>query len=154
MSTKKDLEDLVMTAARDNGISAVLFRNIIARKLGLNSTDWGCLSYITIKGASTPKEIARYTGLTTGSTTAMLDRLEKADFIRRMPNPNDRRGILIEIGEKWTETAGQLVIGVQKAHVELIASYTEEELEIIIDFLTRFTRNVIEHTEMIEEDIS
>jgi DNA-binding MarR family transcriptional regulator len=152
MTSKKDLEKQVFIAARDQGISSVLFRNATARRLGLNVTDSECLSFLTIKGGvSTPTAIARYTGLTTGSTTAMLDRLEKAGFITRKPNPNDRRGVLIEINELWMKTAGPLVAGIQKAHGELITSYSDKELEIIADFLTRFTKNVKEQTEMIEK---
>jgi DNA-binding MarR family transcriptional regulator len=154
VDSKRDLEKQVFAAARDNGISSVLFRNAVARKLGLNITDGECLSLLSIKGVSTPTELARYTGLTTGSTTAMLDRLERAQFIRRKPNPEDRRSVLIEINKKWTETAGPLVRGVQQAHAELIASYSDEELETIADFLTRFTNNVTEHTKMIEIDVS
>lgn len=153
MESKPDLKTQVMIAARENGISAVLFRNAIARKLGLNITDSECLTLLSIKGTSTPTELARYTGLTTGSTTAMLDRLEKAGFIRRRPNPKDRRGVLIEIAEKWQEAAGPVVAGVQAAHAELISSYSDEELETIVDFLTRFTRNVVEHTRLIEESL-
>ena len=154
MELMRNLEKQVFAAARDNGISSVLFRNAIARKLGLNITDGECLSLLSIRGVSTPTELARYTGLTSGSTTAMLDRLERAQFIRRKPNPEDRRGVLIVINKKWTETAGPLVRGVQQAHAELIASYSDEELETIADFLTRFTNNVIEHTKMIEKDLT
>jgi len=150
----RNLEKQVFAAARDNGISSVLFRNAVARKLGLNVTDWECLSLLSINGVSKPTELARYTGLTSGSMTAMLDRLEKAQFIRRKTNPEDRRSVLIEITKKWTETAEPLVRGVQQAHAELIASYSDEELETIVDFLTRFTNNVTEHTQMIEKDIS
>jgi DNA-binding MarR family transcriptional regulator len=150
MNSKRDLEKQVMMAAREQGISSVLFRNAIGRKLGLNITDSECLGLLSIKGISTPTELARYTGLTTGSTTAMLDRLEKAKFIRRKPNPKDRRGVLIEINKKFTETVGPLVAGVQKAQIELIASYSDKELETIADFLTRFTKNVKEQTDIIE----
>jgi DNA-binding MarR family transcriptional regulator len=149
---KRDLEKQVMMAARDNGISSVLFRNAIGRRLSLNVTDSACLSLLSIKGISTPSELARYTGLTTGAATAMLDRLEKAGFIRRKPNTKDRRGVLIEINERYTEAAGPLVAGIQKAQTELIASYSDRELETIVDFLTRFTKNVNEHTRMIEQD--
>ena len=152
MDRKKDLEKQVMIAVREQGISSVLFRNAIGRKLGLNITDSECLSLLSIKGISTPTELSRYTGLTSGSTTAMLDRLEKAEYIRRKPNPKDRRGVLIEISKKWAETAGPLVAGVQKAHKELIASYADKDLETIADFLTCFTENVKEQIEMIEKD--
>ena len=154
MDSKKDLQRQVMLAARDNGVSSVLFRNAIRRKLGLTITDSECLSYLSIKGVSTPTELARYTGLTSGSTTAMLDRLEKAEFISRKPNPEDRRGVLIEINDKWTESVGPMLAGVQKAHAELMARYSDTELEVIADFLTRFTRNVNEYTEIIEQDLT
>lgn len=153
MEAKRDLEKQVMAAARDNGISAVLFRNATSRKLGLNITDAECLSLLTIKGNATPTELARYTGLTTGSTTAMLDRLEKANFITRRPNPHDRRGIVVEVSEQYKEMAQPLVVGLQQAHRELIASYSDEELKTITDFLTRFTGNVKESTKHIEQGL-
>jgi len=150
MSSRQDLEKQTMMAARDNGVSSVLFRNSIGRKLGLNVTDSECLSFLAIKGSATPKELSQYTGLTTGSTTAMLDRLEKARFINRKPNPNDRRGVIVEIGEKWFTLAGPLVAGVQQAHGELLSTYSDKELQIITDFLTRFTQNVQEQTKQIQ----
>jgi DNA-binding MarR family transcriptional regulator len=152
VKSKTELEKAVFIAAQGQGISSVLFRNAVGRKLGLNVTDSECLSLLAITGISTPTELARYTGLTTGSTTAMLDRLEKAHFIRRKPNPNDRRGVLIEIHHHWRETAGPLVAGVQKAHREMIASYSDQELATITDFLTRFTENVKNYTKLIEND--
>jgi DNA-binding MarR family transcriptional regulator len=155
MNTNKDLQFQVMMAARDQGISSVLFRNATARRLGLNMTDSECLSYLTIQGGtSTPTEVARYTGLTSGSATAMLDRLEKAGFIQRKPNPNDRRGVIVEICDKWREVAMPLVQDIQQAHRQLIASYTDEELAVITDFLKRFTSNVNEAAKAIEKDIS
>ena len=152
MKLMRDLEKQVFAAARDNGISSVLFRNAIARKLGLNIADYECLSLISIRGISTPTELAHYTGLTSGSMTAMLDRLESAQYIQRKANPDDRRGVLIEITQKWTETAEPLVRSVQQAHAELIASYSDSQLETIADFLRRFTNNVIENTKKIEKD--
>jgi DNA-binding MarR family transcriptional regulator len=150
-NSRKNLEQAVMMAAREQGISSVLFRNAMGKKLGLNIADGECLSLLGIKGTSTPTELARYTGLTTGSTTAMLDRLERAGFIRRRANPDDRRGVLIEVDARWQQAAGPLVAGVQKAHRELIAGYSERELEVIADFLTRFTENVKAQTKAIDQ---
>lgn len=154
MDSKRDLEKQVMMAACENGISSVLFRNAVGRRLNLNITDSECLSFLTIKGVSTPTEIAHYTGLTSGSTTAMLDRLEKANFIKRKPNPKDRRGVLITINKTWTDTVGPMVEGIQKAQRDLIASYSDEELATIADFLTRFTNNVKDSTKTIEQNIT
>ncbi len=153
MNSKIDLEKQVFVAARDQGIASVLFRNAIGKKLGLNITDWECLSLLNIKGISTPTELARFTGLTTGSATVMLDRLEKANFLRRKANPKDRRGVLIEINKDSVKTTQPLVAGIQNAHRQLIEGYSEKELETIADFLTRFTSNVKEQTEIIEKDL-
>lgn len=151
MNTREDLEKQVMMAARDQGVNSVLFRNATGRKLGVNVTDNECLSYLTIKGVATPSELARYTGLTSGSTTAMLDRLEKIGYITRKSNPNDRRGVLIEIDKKWMQAAGPLVAGIQQAHKQLFARYSDDELIVIADFLHHFAENVREHTETIEK---
>lgn len=151
MDSKNEVQKKVFMAARDQGISSVLFRNAIGRKLGLTITDSECLSLLTIKGVSTPTELARYTGLTSGSATAMLDRLEKAKFIKRMPNPNDRRGVLIEINKETGETTKKLVAGIQQAHKKLLENYTKKELEIIADFLSRFTENIKDHTKILED---
>jgi DNA-binding MarR family transcriptional regulator len=42
--------------------------------------------------------------------TNRLDRLEKAGFVKRLPDPDDRRGVLIELtkagGTAWLESTG------------------------------------------------
>jgi DNA-binding MarR family transcriptional regulator len=148
-----DLNTQVFMAARDQGVSSVLFRRAVSRKLGLSATDSECLNLVSIKGVCTPKELARYTGLTTGSTTAMLDRLEKVGYITRKPNPTDRRGVLVEINQKYTELAMPLVAGVQKAHRELISQYSDAELKTIAGFLSGFTKNVTEATDKLDKDL-
>lgn len=153
MKAKQELAIQVLKAAAEHGMSSVLFRNAMGRKLGLNPTDSECLSLLGIRGISSPTELARYTGLTTGSTTAMLDRLEKARFITRKPNPKDRRGVLVEVDAGSAKTTLPLVADIQKAHRELISSYSNEELEIIADFLTRFTKNIQEHTAKLEKEL-
>jgi DNA-binding MarR family transcriptional regulator len=145
------LSQQVFIAARDQGVSSVLFRHALSRALGLNATDSECLSYLSINGGiATPKELGRYTGLTTGSTTTMLDRLEKVGYISRRPNPKDRRGVLVEINQAYTDKAMPLVADVQKAHHELIAQFSDDELRAIARFLSGFTKNVTEQTEKLD----
>jgi DNA-binding MarR family transcriptional regulator len=139
MSKRQDLEKQVIIAAREYGISSVLFRNAIGDKLGLNVTDMECLGLLFFKITCTPTGLARYTGLSTGSTTAMLDRLERAGLIRRKPNPNDRRGVLIEVEKKSVKTVGPMFAEARKAQDQLVASYSEKDLQTIANFLKRFT---------------
>lgn len=152
MDSKKELQKQVFNATREYGVSSVLFRNAISKKMGLNVADWECLSLLTLRGISSPTELARYTGLTSGSVTAMLDRLESVGFIKRKPNPNDRRGVLIEVTQHSNPAVGQLVGGVQKGLREIIESYSEKDLKTIVGFLDAFTANVRKHTDIIDEE--
>lgn len=136
--TKKELELQVIMDAREYGISNVLFRNAIGNKLGVNVTDMECLALLFFKGISTPTELSKYTGLSSGATTAMLDRLEKAKLIKRRPNPDDRRGTLIVVEKNSIKTVGPMFADTREAQNNLIESYSEVELKVISNFLKKF----------------
>ena len=139
-STKTDLKNRALMAVRDYGVNLTLFRNAMSEWAGLNVTDMECLRLLFQKGIATPSELSRYTGLTSGATTAMLDRLEKAGLIERRPNPNDRRGTLIAPAQSSSEKAASWFESARKAQDELISSYSERELEIIADAFERFAK--------------
>jgi DNA-binding MarR family transcriptional regulator len=129
------LRNRVIAAARSYGISNVLFRNVIAERLGLNVTDLECLGLLFQKRLSTPSELSRHTGLTSGATTAMLDRLERSGLIRRRPNPADRRGTIIELEPSGAETVGPWFNSARNAQARLVSEFSERELGTIADFL-------------------
>ncbi len=139
-STKTELKKRALMAVREYGIHLTLFRNAMSEWAGLNITDMECLRLLFLKGIATPSELARQTGLTSGATTAMLDRLEKAGLIERRPNPEDRRGTLIVPAESSAERAASWFESARKAQDELVSSYSESELEIIADAFERFTK--------------
>jgi len=151
-STKTDLKKRALMAVRDYGIHLTLFRNAISEWAGLNVTDMECLRLLFIKGIATPTELASHTGLTSGATTAMLDRLEKAGLIERRPNPNDRRGTLIAPAPASAEKAASWFESARNAQDELISSYSESELEIISDVFERFTKLWDHEREKIRRD--
>jgi DNA-binding MarR family transcriptional regulator len=136
-NTKKDLVKQVILGAREYGISNVLFRNVIAEQLGLNVTDMECLGLLFHKSIATPTELSKHTGLSSGATTAMLDRLEKSGLISRRPNPHDRRGTLIEIVKEEAEKLAPLFMSGRKAQDELVSSYSEADLRLLLDFFRR-----------------
>lgn len=140
-----DAQKQLITALGEYNLAATLFRNATSHMLGLNTTDMECLSLLGVKGIATPTELAHYTGLTTGSTTAMLDRLEKAKLITRKPNPNDRRGTLIEVSKNLQKTLRPTYADIQKVQNKLISSYSDAELAIIAGFLAQFAENVKTH---------
>lgn len=139
-STKIELKKRALNAVRDYGIYLTLFRNAVSEWAGLNTTDMECLRLLFLKGISTPTELSRHTGLTSGATTAMLDRLERAGLIERRPNPDDRRGTLIVPAKSAAEKAASWFESAREAQDELVSSYSEEELEIIADVFERFAQ--------------
>jgi DNA-binding MarR family transcriptional regulator len=137
-STNTGLKKRALMAVRDYGVHLTLFRNAMNEWAGLNTTDMECLRLLFQKGIASPSELARHTGLTSGATTAMLDRLEKADLIERRPNPHDRRGTLIAPTKSSSEKVASWFKSARDAQDKLISSYSESELEIIADVFERF----------------
>ena len=135
--SKNNLVEQVNKSASEYTISQVLFRHAVGGILGVNLTDMECLALIFFKGLATPSELARYTGLTSGATTAMLDRLEKAHLIERRRNPQDRRGTLIVLTNERTQEVSAMFASGREAIDRLTSSYSESELETIADYFRR-----------------
>ena len=64
---------------------------------GLNRTDMRALDIVGRAGPLAPTALARLLGFTTGGVTTVLDRLERAGYVRRRPDPADRRRQVVEI---------------------------------------------------------
>ncbi len=138
--TKIDLMIRTNMAAREYGIQMTLYRNMIFERLGVNTTDMECLGFLFTKRIASPSELARYTGLSSGATTAMLDRLEKGGFIERRPNPDDRRGTFIVLAKSGAEKVALWYAPVGKAQDALISNYSEKELQLIADFFEQYAK--------------
>ena len=151
-TTKTDLKKRALAAVREHNIHLTQFRNAMNEWVGLNATDMECLRLLFQKGIATPSELSRYTGLTSGATTAMLDRLEKAGLIERRPNPNDRRGTLITPAKLASEKMASWFESARKAQDELISSYSESELEIITDAFERFAKLWEDERKKVQKD--
>lgn len=149
--SKQDLIQQVILGVRQYGISNVLFRHVIAERLGVNSTDMECLGLLFHKQITTPSELSRHTGLSSGATTAMLDRLERSELIRRQPNPSDRRGTLITIQKEKAASLAPLFTSGRTAQEKLVSNYSEKELVLIADFLTKLVAMLDEEREKLKK---
>jgi DNA-binding MarR family transcriptional regulator len=150
--TKINLKKRALAAVREYGVHLTLFRNAISEWAGLNVTDMECLRLLFLQGMATPSELARHTGLTSGATTAMLDRLEQAGLIERRPNPDDRRGTLIVPAKSAASRAASWFESARNAQDKLISSYSDKELEIISDVFERFTKLWEQEREKLRRD--
>jgi DNA-binding MarR family transcriptional regulator len=137
LENSSELKHQVVVASRENGISYTLFRNAIGKQLGLNTTDFEGLDLIFFRGVATPTELSRYTGLSSGSTTAMIDRLEKSGLVKREHNPDDRRGTLVVLDREAAHKVRPLFTSARVAQNKLLDSYSRQELAILADYFTR-----------------
>ncbi|HYW40163.1 MAG TPA: MarR family transcriptional regulator [Terriglobales bacterium] len=78
---------------------AVPWTDAIAAAQGVHPTDLIAASYLHDVGSATAGRLADITGLTTGATTACIDRLERAGFARREADSQDRRKVVLKPGK-------------------------------------------------------
>jgi DNA-binding MarR family transcriptional regulator len=130
------LKDLV-AAGRQSSTATIMFHQAIADRLGLNVTDHKCMDLLLMTGARTAGELAEMTGLTTGAITAVVDRLEKAGFVRREDDLHDRRRVIVQAVPKRCRDIERLFEPFAATFEELGGRYNDEELVVILDFMTR-----------------
>ena len=106
------------------------------RALGINRTDGRCMDVIDREGPVSAGRLAEASGLTTAAVTAVIDRLEKAGYARRLGDPNDRRRVLVELTPLARERAEVIWGPFQIFRVEL-AKLSKEQLEFLLEFHRR-----------------
>jgi DNA-binding MarR family transcriptional regulator len=111
------------------------FDQAVGDALGLNRTDMRCLDTIDREGAVPAGRLAEETGLTSGAITTVIDRLERAGFARRVPDPGDRRRVLVELTPAARDIAQSFYAPHMAEAERLFNRYTLEQLEMLLEFV-------------------
>jgi DNA-binding MarR family transcriptional regulator len=128
------LAALVQVIRMASGAGVVLSQTV-ANHVGLNPADMECLDLLLQEGPSTAGRLAEVTGFTTGSVTGLIDRLEAAGYVRRAPNPRDRRSVLVEpIIERIERDIGPYYAAIRRSMDALAARFSDEELRVVLRF--------------------
>jgi DNA-binding MarR family transcriptional regulator len=109
----------------------------VAAHLRVNRTDLRCLDVLMQAGSATPGQLATALGLTTGSVTAMLDRLAKLGYLTRSADPADRRKVIVQPTPEAQRRAGELYGPLAAEGAHEVSRYTAAELRLLIDFVRR-----------------
>ncbi|MFF4550059.1 MarR family winged helix-turn-helix transcriptional regulator [Streptomyces sp. NPDC001406] len=118
-------------------LSAVMLHgHASARACDLGATDLYGLNILQLTGPMTPGELGTRTGLTTGPTTRLIDRLEQAGYVRRVPSPDDRRKVIVEPVGKPADLDRVMAPARQKIG-EILGDYSPEQLDVLFDYFTR-----------------
>lgn len=106
-----------------------------ASLVNVSRNDLRCLNLLA-EAPSKPSRIAKELGLTTGSVTSLLDRLERANLIRRARDPDDRRGVVIYPTEHLFATVGPLYQSTVSRLQERAKEYSQTQLNDAVKYLS------------------
>ncbi len=122
------------------GLARDQMRSALASWAGISPTDLDALEHLEAAGPLTQRELGTRLALTSGAITMLVDRLERAGWVRRRPHPSDRRSVLVELSAQAADRAPAglaayharikaIAAGVPAAHQEAVASFLQAAAE-------------------------
>ena len=111
---------------------------VVAASIGLNQAGTNTLA--VIEGADeplTPGEISERTLISSATMTSTLDRLERRGWVRRLPNPDDRRSVLVEITDDGRALCDRFLPGIHTVERSVMSELTPEERSHLLELLAK-----------------
>ena len=145
--TRQVLLEQVGAAARANQTAVDALDEAAAAALGINRTDLRCIDILLQEpeGAAIPARLAERLGISTGSVTALLDRLERAGYLTRSADPRDRRKVTITPTKTLREHVAGIWGPIAEEGAQLLAGYSIDDLRVVLDFMERSRRLQDQH---------
>ncbi|MGW0394067.1 MarR family winged helix-turn-helix transcriptional regulator [Streptomyces sp. NPDC003042] len=136
--SRAELLARIVTESQRHYAGYSLFNQALADHVGLHPTDMQCVALLDLEPAPvTTGEIARLTGLTSGSATRLVDRLVKAGIVERQSDPHDRRRSLVALAPSARERLNTAWDTPGRAFGAVLDRYSDAELAVITDYLHR-----------------
>ena len=148
---KSELIDELVREFRTSGNQDDAFDTLAAQRLGVNETDLHCLNIVENAGGITAGKLAVLSGLTTGAVTGVIDRLEHRGFARRVPDPEDRRRVRVEVTRAFYARADKIWGPVRADWGRALAEFSNEELDLMTEFLRASNEVGRRHLERLRE---
>jgi DNA-binding MarR family transcriptional regulator len=118
--------------------SYVLFNQAVADRLGMHPTDVQCLNLLARESAPlTTGQVAELTGLTSGSATRLVDRLERAGYVRRARDTEDRRRVLVHVEPARLAEFASMWADLSAGWDAMFDDYTDKELALLVRHMRR-----------------
>jgi DNA-binding MarR family transcriptional regulator len=150
MSRQPSADDAPCTTGpfRDFVTGLMLNSQVSADAAGLGPTDVYTLNLLVSAGPLTAGQLAERTGLTTGAVTRLIDRLERAGRVRRLPDPVDRRRVHVAIESDQGTAFDALTAPARRRLGEIFDSFPAEQRDVLFDFLARAAAALREEAEL------
>lgn len=139
MSRRDDLLTALGTIGREHSNAEVMFHNTVSERIGISAVEEKTLDLLEREGPLTAGELASRTGLAPASVTGLIDRLVRKGFVRRAAHTEDRRRVNVEIDRARAASLGELFSDIAARFGDLYESYTDDQLELILDFVRKST---------------
>lgn len=132
----------LQVTARLSRIGAHLARRQeeVFSRSGLSRGEVGALSALRIAGPPyrlSPTRLARGLMMSSAGVTSRIDRLERRGFVRRLPDPNDRRGVIIELTDEGLEVVDDAVAANSASDRQLLERFDAQEIAQLENLLRK-----------------
>jgi DNA-binding MarR family transcriptional regulator len=131
----------LQVTARLSRIGAHLARRqeAVFSRFGLNRGEVGALSALRIAGPHqlSPTRLGRGLMLSSAGVTSRLDRLERRGFVRRLADPNDRRGVIIELTDEGLAVVDAAVAANSESDRQLLERFDPQEIALLEGLLRK-----------------
>jgi DNA-binding MarR family transcriptional regulator len=136
---------------REFSTAIVMFNEAVGRLLGLSAVERKCIDVLRRLGPVTAGTIGEHTGLTTGAVTGLMDRLEKAGYVRRERDPRDRRKVLVELlpSEHLDAVLATAFGPFGEDMAKIAARFSAAELRAIVEWIAATTDALVANTHRI-----
>jgi DNA-binding MarR family transcriptional regulator len=149
---RRRLTNEIKDSLRDLRGQLALLNHQIGARLELKDVDLDCLDLISRHGPLSPSALARRAGLHPATMTGILDRLERGGWITRDRDPDDRRAVAVRARRDRGAEVFRLYAGMNSKLDELCAGYSDDQLELLADFLRRTTDAGRDATDELADD--
>jgi DNA-binding MarR family transcriptional regulator len=132
-----------------------MFDQAVAERVGLSRTDLRCLDLVlelTIAGGpATPMRLAEAAGLTPSTTTSVLDRLERAGYVRRIREQANRRQVLLQLTPAFARVTDEIFGPLAAEGTAQLRQLADAEVDTLIAFFSEAHDQRVKRAQLIRE---
>lgn len=120
-------------------VGSFIYQGRIAKDFDMHPRDLEAISLLSLHGTSSAGDLGQKLGLTSGATTALIDRLVAGGFARRRTDRADRRKALVELGGPQLSRLRSRYKIIEHRIDEALSGLSASEVAVIADFLARLS---------------
>jgi DNA-binding MarR family transcriptional regulator len=136
---RRRLTTAIKASLRELRNQLSLLNHRVGARVELKDVDLDCLELINHHGPLSPSALARRAGLHPATMTGILDRLERGGWVVRERDPADRRAVVVRVLRDRAAELFRLYGGMNASIDQICAGYSDDQLELLADFLRRAT---------------